>query len=74
MRHTVVAHGIAEGPHDVVLAEHFVEALGPISAVEGLVLRHAGRLPAGFGGTARLPLARAPAMSGGGRVLCNGSP
>ena len=48
MRDPVVAHGVAEGPHDVLLAEHFVETLGPIAAVEGLMVRHAGRLPAGF--------------------------
>ncbi len=60
VRDAVVAHGIAEGSHDVVLAEHLVEALRPISAVKGLVLRHAGRLPAGFLGTARLPLTSRP--------------
>ena len=64
VRDPVVAHGVAEGPHDVLLAEHFVETLGPVAAVEGLMVRHAGRLPAGFRPAsrrgARLPLATRP--------------
>ena len=74
MRHPVVAHRVAEGSDDVLLTEHLVETLGAISAVEGLMLRHepetTGRLPPGRPAS----LGPAPAMSGGGRVLCNGSP
>ncbi len=64
VRDPVVAHGVAEGPHHVLLTEHFVKSLRSVAAVEGLMVRHAGRLPAGFRPAsrrvARLPLATRP--------------
>ena len=74
VRDAVLPNGVAKGPHHMVLPEHLVEPLGAIPAIQRLVTLHSadttGRLATGGPAT----LGHAPAMSGGGRVLCNGSP